>query len=65
MNNAVTYLVSRLKELSTYQGIMVLLTGVGVSVAPDKWQTISTTGVAIFGAVSAMFPDKFGAVDKK
>jgi hypothetical protein len=48
-----------MKELSTYQGLLTFLTGFGVIMKPEMWESITMAGVTIFGAVSAIFPDKF------
>jgi tRNA U34 5-methylaminomethyl-2-thiouridine-forming methyltransferase MnmC len=53
------YVVGRMKELSTYQGLLVFLTGFGVVMAPEMWESITMGGTAIFGALSTIFPDKF------
>ncbi len=53
------FIVSRLSELSTYQGLLTFLTGFGVMMKPEMWESITMGGVAIFGAISTMFPDKF------
>ncbi len=54
-----SYLVNRFKELSTWQGIIVIVTGLGVKITPDKASAIAAAGAAVFGLVSALFPDKF------
>lgn len=56
----VKYIVSRMKELSTYQGLLTFLTGFGVVMAPEMWESITMGGVAIFGAISTIFPDSIG-----
>jgi len=58
-NTIMKYIVSRMKELSTYQGLLTFLTGFGVVMKPEMWESITMGGVAIFGAISTMFPDKF------
>ena len=53
------YVVARLQELSTWQGINAALTLIGVSLRPDKAQTLGMVGVGVFAALAAVFPDKF------
>ena len=60
MDKVIQYVGSRMGELSTYQGLVGILTVAGVTISPDKVQMISTAGIAIFGVLSALFPDKFG-----
>jgi hypothetical protein len=52
------YAEARLKELSTWQGIVVLLTLGGVSLSPNMKEFIITLGLLIFGGVGAVLPDK-------
>ena len=51
------YLLSRLKEASTWRGIALLLTAFGVQVAPEVQEAVITAGIAVAGAVGVLFPD--------
>ena len=64
-NKALIYIGNRMGELSTYQGLVGILTVAGVVISPDKVQMISTIGFAIFGVLSALFPDKFKKTEVK
>ena len=51
------YLLARLKEASTWRGIVLLLTAFGVQVAPEVQEAIISVGIAVAGAVGVLFPD--------
>lgn len=52
------YIVNRLKEVSTWQGIITMLTGLGVIVSPELRLAIVSTGVAVFGLVSIILRER-------
>ena len=52
------YLIERMKEPSTWRGIILLLTAVGVPVAPALADSIISAGLAIAGLIGAVTPDK-------
>lgn len=58
------YLLKRLKELSTWQGIIAIVTGFGVSISPDLREAIATLGVAVFATVSIVLKER-GSDDAK
>ena len=51
------YLLARLKEASTWRGIVLLLTAFGVQVAPEVQDAAISVGIAVAGAVGVLFPD--------
>ena len=51
------YLLARLKEASTWRGIALLLTAIGVQVAPEVQEAVISVGIAVAGAVGVLFPD--------
>ena len=51
------YLLARLKEASTWRGIVLLLTAFGVQVAPEVQEAVISVGIAVAGAVGVLFPD--------
>lgn len=53
-----TYVIDRLKEASTWRGIVLLLTAVGVPIAPAMADMIISAGLAVAGLVGAITPDK-------
>lgn len=52
------YILERMKEPSTWRGLILLLTAVGVPVAPALADSIISVGLAIAGLVGAVTPDK-------
>ena len=52
-----SYLLARLKEASTWRGIVLLLTAFGVQVAPEVQEAVISAGIAVAGAVGVLFPD--------
>ena len=52
------YLLERLKEVSTYQGIIAMLTAVGVAVSPELAAAIASCGVGVFTLVSVIMAEK-------
>lgn len=52
------YLAARLKEPSTWRGIVLLLTAFGVPIAPAMADTIVSVGLAVAGFIGVAAPDK-------
>lgn len=52
------YLIDRMKEASTWRGIVLLLTAVGVPVAPEMQTAIVSAGLGLAGLLGAITPDK-------
>lgn len=53
-----SYLIARLREASTWRGLVMLATAVGLKVEPQVADSIIAVGIAVAGAVGAVFPDK-------
>lgn len=51
------YLKARLKEPSTWRGIVLCLTAFGVSLSPDQIEAFVVVGLFISGAIGAGTPD--------
>jgi hypothetical protein len=51
------YVLERLKEPSTWRGIVLLLTAVGVPIAPGMADMIISAGLAVAGLIGAVTPD--------
>lgn len=62
MQQVVDYSVNRLKEASTWRSICVIVTLIGVKLAPQQIEAIVSVGVSIAAAVGILFPDN---IDKK
>ncbi|MEI8032793.1 MAG: hypothetical protein WCH05_05575 [Chlorobiaceae bacterium] len=48
------WILARLMEPSTWQGIAAILTAAGVQIAPDLQQHIIATGVTVVGLISCI-----------
>ena len=52
------YLLSRLREPSTWRGIVLLATAIGVPIQPDLQESIIATGLAVTGLIGVVTQDK-------
>jgi hypothetical protein len=52
-----SYLLERLKEPSTWRGITLLLTALGVPLAPGIADLVISAGLAVTGLIGALTPD--------
>lgn len=57
------YVISRLKEPSTWRGIVMLLTAAGVQIQPQMIEVIVSCGMALAGAVGVLTADKANHAD--
>jgi hypothetical protein len=53
-----TWLKSRLKEPSTYQGVTAIAGAIGVTVQPDMYESIAALMLAIIGVVQTIKKEK-------
>lgn len=51
------YLYERLKEPSTWRGVIMLVTAIGIPLAPAQAESIVSIGLASVGAIGAFVPD--------
>ena len=51
------YVVNRAKEASTWRGVVMLMTAVGLNISPEMADAIIGVGIAVAGAVGVLFPD--------
>ena len=52
------YVLERLKEPSTWRGIVLLLTAAGVPMAPGVADLVIAVGLAVAGMIGTVTPDK-------
>ena len=52
------YIIERLKEASTWRGLIAVLTALGLVISPDLQAAIIATGLALIGLVGALTKDK-------
>ena len=53
-----SYILERMKEPSTWRGLTLLLTALGVPLAPGLSDAIIAAGLGIAGLIGAVMPDK-------
>ena len=53
-----SYLLARLYEASTWRGITLLLTALGIPLAPGVADLIISAGLAVTGLIGALTPDQ-------
>jgi hypothetical protein len=51
-----TYFLDRMKERTTWLSLGTALTGMGVIIAPEKWNLIMAIGMGVPGMISAFLP---------
>lgn len=52
------YLLARLKEPSTWRGIVLIATACGAVLSPDQQEAIIAGGLLVAGLIGAAVPDK-------
>ena len=52
------YILERAKEPSSWRGLMLLLTAIGIPVAPELAEAIIAVGLALAGLVGVATPDR-------
>jgi len=52
------YVLARMAEASTWRGVVVIITAMGVHLSPDQVAGILTAGLGLSGLVGVMFADK-------
>ncbi len=57
------WLIDRLKEGSTWRGIILLLTVCGMKLEPDQQEAIIAAGLAVVGLIGIFTKDKANATD--
>ena len=51
------YVINRAKEASTWRGVIMLLTAVGLKITPEMADAIISVGIAVAGLVGMLLPD--------
>lgn len=52
------YILNRLKEPSSWRGIIALITAMGVQLAPDQVDAIVSLGLAVIGVINVFVKEK-------
>ena len=50
--NFITNIMNRIKQESTWRGIILMFTAFGVQIAPELQEAIITVGLALVGAIN-------------
>jgi len=56
--SAFSYVISRLREPSTWVGLGSLLTGLGIAIAPEYWDAITSVGLSVGGLIAVLVSEK-------
>lgn len=51
------YIIARLKEASTWRGLILVVTSLGLGIAPAMQEAIVATGIGLAGLAGALLPD--------
>lgn len=51
------YIIDRLKEASTWRGLILIATALGLNLAPAMQEAIVTAGIGLAGVAGAVLPD--------
>ena len=52
------YFLCRLKEPSTWRGMVAILTAFGVTISPEQVEAIVAVGLSVMGLIGLLTPDK-------
>jgi hypothetical protein len=52
IKNALFWILDRLSESSTWRGIILTLTGIGIAIEPDQATKITAIGLGIVGVIN-------------
>lgn len=52
------YILDRLKEASTWRGLVLILTSAGVTISPAMAEAIVSIGLALAGSIGVFVPDQ-------
>jgi len=55
------YIIERLKEASTWRGLVALATALGVQLSPEQTSAIVAAGMALMGLIGAFTKDSKSA----
>lgn len=53
------YIIERLKEPSTWRGMIMVLTAFGVGWSPENQALVVSAGVGVAGLLGAVLPDRW------
>lgn len=56
--SALTWVAGRLREGSTWRGLVWVATAAGVSLSPEMWESITAVGMAVAGMIGVLTSEK-------
>lgn len=57
LNKLRPYLLDRLSEASTYRGIILVITALGIKINPSEAEAITVAGLAMSGIIGVLLKD--------
>lgn len=54
----VRWIMARAAEPSTWRGLLLCLTSIGIAVEPEFMEAVTAVGIALAGLVGVLFPDQ-------
>lgn len=57
MEQVTIYVIDRLKEASTWRGLVLVATAFGAALSPEQQEAIVTVGLLVAGLLGALLPD--------
>lgn len=57
MHKVFLYIIARAQEPTTWRGLALLITALGIAIKPDQLAAITAAGMALAGAIGAFVPD--------
>lgn len=60
---SINWIVNRLREPSTWRGLVWLATAAGVSLSPELWESITAVGMAVAGLIGVISREEPTRVD--
>lgn len=58
MDKLKNFLIARLSERSTWRGLVLIATALGVTLSPEQAEAVITLGLAVVGVLGAFTADK-------
>lgn len=62
-NKIISFIIARGKEPSSYRGLALFLSAVGIVINPTLLPQIIVVGTSLAGLIGMMFPDKVSSLD--
>jgi len=53
----IAYLIARAREASTWRGLILIITSLGIVISPDQAAAITSAGMGLAGLAGVALPD--------